>query len=105
MPYGLTDEILSRISGVFACHPEIEKAILYGSRAKGNYRTGSDIDLTLTGDNLTLTVLNRVDYELDELLLPYSFDLSILEQIDNVRLQEHIDRVGEIIYRREPVAG
>ncbi len=100
MPYGLTDEVLSRIIGVFACHPEIEKAILYGSRAKGNYRTGSDIDLTFTGDKLTLAVLNRIDNELDELLLPYSFDLSILTQIDHTRLLEHIDRVGKTVYRR-----
>jgi len=103
MPYGLTDEILSRITGVLSCHPEIEKAILYGSRAKGDYRKGSDIDLTFTGDNLTLAVLNRIDNELDELLLPYSFDLSILAQIDNARLLEHVGRVGKIIYRREPV--
>ena len=105
MPYGLTDEVLSRITGVFACHPEIKEVILYGSRAKGDYRTGSDIDLTFTGGELTLAALNRIDNELDELLLPYSFDLSILAQIDNARLLEHIERAGKLVYRRVQTPG
>ena len=98
MPYGLTDKTLSQITGILANYPEVEAAILYGSRAKGNYRTGSDIDLTLTGDALTLDVLGRIDHALDELLLPYSFDLSILSRIDNPQLLEHIARVGKTIY-------
>jgi len=98
MPYGLTDKTLSQITAVLASHPEVETAILYGSRAKGNYRTGSDIDLTLTGNSLTLETLSRIDNALDELLLPYSFDISILSQIDNPQLLEHIARVGKTIY-------
>ncbi len=98
MPYGLTDKTLSQITDILAGYPEVETAILYGSRAKGNYRTGSDIDLTLTGDALTLETLGRIDNELDELLLPYSFDLSILPLIDNPPLLEHIARVGKTIY-------
>ena len=70
-----------------------------GSRAKGTYRPGSDIDLTLKGAGLNLKILNRISNELDELLLPYSFDVSIYSQIENRDLIDHIQRVGVVIYR------
>ena len=49
MPYGLSDETVDKLTSVFSLHPELSAAILYGSRAKGNYRPASDIDLTLKG--------------------------------------------------------
>lgn len=75
-------------------------AALYGSPAKGNYKRGSDIDLTLKGDALTYRDLLRLMDELDDLLLPYMIDLSIYDQIDNPALREHIDRVGVVFYAR-----
>jgi len=57
--------------------------ILYGSRARGNYRNGSDIDLALVGKELDLTTLFKVETELDDLLLPYKIDLSIHHKIEN----------------------
>jgi predicted nucleotidyltransferase len=54
MPYGLSEGTLARIRGVLASHAEVERAVLYGSRAQGNYRDGSDIDLCLMGESLTL---------------------------------------------------
>ena len=80
----------------FAGFPQIAKAVLYGSRTKDNYRNGSDIDLTLVaeeGQVLGLDELYGSDEALDELLLPYSFDFSVLSQIDNEQLVEHIRRV------------
>jgi len=71
---------------------------LYGSRAKGNFKNGSDIDLTLKGDNISLTVLNSIVNQIDDLLLPYSFDLSIFNKITNPDLIEHISRVGLVFY-------
>ncbi|MDH5298814.1 MAG: nucleotidyltransferase domain-containing protein [Desulfobulbaceae bacterium] len=85
---------------VFAAHPEVEEAILYGSRAKGNERPGSDIDLTLNGPNLNLQVINRISRELDDLLLPYTIDLSVFRQISNSDLLDHIERVGQVFYRK-----
>lgn len=98
--YGLRDKIIQEINGIFSQYPQIDKAILYGSRAKGNYRNGSDIDLTLQGDELTLTTLFRIETELDDLMLPYKIDLSILHQIGNSDLVNHIERVGQVFYQR-----
>ena len=95
--FGLKTSVIQKINGIFACYPQIEKAVIYGSRAKGNYRHGSDIDITLFGD-LTLQHLNRISSQLDDLLLPYFIDLSIYKDIDNIALIEHIDGVGKIFY-------
>jgi len=96
--YGLKEETLSSIREVFRRYPELAEVIIYGSRAKGNYRPGSDIDLTLKGERLNLRILNRIANELDDLLLPYSFDLSVYSQIENSDLIDHIQRVGQPLY-------
>lgn len=99
--YGLDTEDIEAINKVFSKHPEIETAVLYGSRAKGNYRNDSDIDLTLKGEQITLSQLFEIETELDDLLLPYKIDLSIYHKIENPDFIEHIDRVGIIFYKNE----
>jgi uncharacterized protein len=99
LSFGLKETTIEKIKGVLARYPEIEKAVLYGSRAKGNYRNGSDIDLTLMGDGLTHNQLLRIEMEIDDLLLPYKVDLSLYRQIENSDLLEHIDRVGITFYQ------
>ncbi|MBU4261702.1 MAG: nucleotidyltransferase domain-containing protein [Proteobacteria bacterium] len=99
MSYGLKDETVEGIKNVFTKYPEVNEAILYGSRAKGNFRPGSDIDLTLKGKCLNLQLLNKISLAIDDLLLPYTVDLSIYHQIDNPDLIEHIERVGKIFYQ------
>jgi len=96
--FGLAQSDLKKILAVFEKYAAIEEVVLYGSRAKGNYRPGSDIDLTLKGPALNLSILNRISTELDDLLLPYIFDLSIFNQIENEDLIDHIHRVGVKIY-------
>ncbi len=81
--YGLKEKHIEAINSVFLKRPKIEKVILYGSRARGNYRNGSDIDLALVGKELDLTTLFKVETELDDLLLPYKIDLSIHHKIEN----------------------
>jgi len=98
MPYGLKADTIARINGVLAAHPEIEQAILYGSRATGNFREGSDIDLCLIGETLTLMQLLKIENELDDLLLPYKIDLSLFHALDNAELIDHIRRVGIVFY-------
>ena len=99
--FGLKESIIQRICGVLARYPQVEKAILYGSRAKGNYKTGSDIDLTLLGgEDLTLDVLRSIMGEIDDLLLPYTFDLSVFRDINDPELTEHIQRVGRVFYEK-----
>jgi predicted nucleotidyltransferase len=75
---------------------KVEEAILYGSRAMGNFRPGSDIDLTVKGQGLDLEMLNKISLALDELLLPYTFDISLFHQIKNQDLIDHIKRVGVV---------
>lgn len=101
MKFGLKQSTIDKIKNVFFSFEDIEKVIIYGSRAKGNYRNGSDIDLTFFGRGLDITILNKISIELDDLLLPYSFDLSIFEQIKNEDLIAHINRVGVIFFQKE----
>jgi predicted nucleotidyltransferase len=103
MQYGLSDETIQKICGVFSAFPQVEKAVLYGSRAKGNYKTGSDIDLTLYGKALTLKQQGEISEALDDLLLPYTIDLSLFDTLDHADLREHIERVGVVFYARTPV--
>lgn len=98
---GLNHSDIKKIQSVFNLHPEIEKAILFGSRAKGNYKPASDIDLTLVGNNLTLTIQQTIENELDDLLLPYKFDLSIYHTITSNELVNHIERVGQLFFQKE----
>ena len=102
MKFGLKDATIEKICGVLAAHPEVEKAVLYGSRAKGNYKNGSDIDLTLCGGaDLTQRVLFRIMDEIDDWLLPYMFDLSIYADLRDADLLDHIRRVGAVFYERQ----
>lgn len=103
MRYGLSEQTIEKICGVLANHPAIEKAVLYGSRAKGNFKPGSDIDLSLHGAGLSLNELGAIDFELDDLLLPYSIDLLIFDVLNHAKLREHIERVGVIFYQRSSV--
>jgi len=99
MNYGLKETTIQKIQAVLMGYPQIEKAILYGSRAKGNYKNGSDIDLTLCGGpDLTLRVLYKVMDALDDLWLPYTIDLSIWAHISDAEVREHIQRVGLPFY-------
>jgi predicted nucleotidyltransferase len=101
MKYGLKDATIRKIRAVFARYPQVEKAVLYGSRAKGNHKKGSDIDLTLYGnEDLTLKILNRIMDEIDDLLLPYTIDLSIFRDISETDVIEHIKRVGVIFFEK-----
>lgn len=97
---GLQPGIISQIHAVFAAFPQIEQAILYGSRAKGNFRAGSDIDLCLIGASLTMATLLNIENALDDLLLPYKIDLSLHHHIDNPELLAHIERIGIVFYSR-----
>ena len=102
MNHGLSADTVARITSVLARFPEVEKAVLYGSRAKDNYRKGSDIDLTLFGDGLTDKVLSRIYWALDDLLLPYKIDLSLFSGLKHPALIDHIRRIGIALYTHQP---
>lgn len=100
MPYGLKQDVIGKIQGVFELFDEVQEVILYGSRAKGNAKPGSDIDLTMKGENLDLKLMNKVSNKLDDLLLPYTIDLSVFYLIDDQDLLDHIERVGKVFYKK-----
>jgi predicted nucleotidyltransferase len=103
MEFGLSHTTLQKIRHTLARHPHVERAVIYGSRAKGNYKPGSDIDITLyaaQGLNIDYRELADLLDEIDDLLLPYSIDLSVFTQINNPELCEHIERVGKVMYVR-----
>lgn len=101
MKYGLPQPAIEKICAVLGRYPQVEQAILYGSRAKGNYKTGSDIDLTLRGSaDLTLDTVYRILNGFDELCLPYTIDLSIFDEISDPDVIDHIRRVGIEFYKK-----
>ena len=101
MKFGLSEKTIQKINSIFATHPQVEKAVIFGSRAKGNYKNGSDIDLTLHGRELTAKLLRKIEVELDDLLLPYKIDISIFDQISNPEFVGHILRVGLVFYEKK----
>lgn len=100
MNTGLDADAVEKMRGVFMQFPELQKAVLYGSRAMGTFKPGSDIDLTLLGAALTPDLLASISIALDDLLLPVTMDLSLFDSLDNTELREHIARVGVEFYQR-----
>lgn len=92
---GLRQKDIEIIVSVIQTHPEVTEAYLFGSRAKGNFRTGSDVDLALKGDKLNAEIVSSISYQLnEETTLPYKFDVLNYHTISNKNLKEHIDRIG-----------
>lgn len=98
---GLTKDDIYNIQSVFSNYPQIEEALIYGSRAMGNFKPASDIDISLIGDIIDLSLLNQIEFDLDDLMLPYKFDISIYHKIKNPEFLDHINRVDKNIYKRK----
>ncbi len=101
MPYGLKDSELTNLKALFAKNDRLERVILYGPRAKGTYKPFSDVDITLVGRELTHSDLNRMILDIDDLLLPYMFDISIFHTLKSSDLIDHINRRGIVIYEKD----
>lgn len=97
---GLSIEDIELVKSVLSNYQQIEKVLIYGSRAKGNYKPSSDIDLALVGDNIDITLQTKIEFDLDDLLLPYKFDISIYHRITNPEFIKHINRVGREFYNK-----
>ena len=99
---GLPEPVIQKIRAVFPRYPQVEKVVLYGSRVKGTYKNGSDIDLTLHGGaDLTLNLLCKIANALDDLFLPYTINLSIFHDISDPDVIRHIQRVGVTVYEED----
>ena len=100
LQFSLEEITLKKLRGILQQYAAIERVIPYGSRANGNYRPGSDIDLTMVGTNLSHPQLLSIEHQLDDLLLPYLFDLSIFNHIEDPDMIAHINRVGCVFYEK-----
>ena len=99
MKYGLPGRTLADLNAIFHHYPSIKQAVLYGSRAKGKHRDGSDIDLTLkTDESFTRSDLLHIAGDFDDSDMPYFVDVSIYHQLSNPDLVARIDRVGKVLY-------
>ncbi len=104
MSFGLKEQDLTIILNAIKNYTEIEKVKIFGSRAKGNYSNGSDVDLAIYGDTINIDVIASLSYKLNELLpLPYYFDIVHYESISTPELIEHIDRVGQCVYNTSSI--
>ncbi len=101
MKFGLTEKTINKINSVFEKISEIEEVVIYGSRAKGNYREGSDIDITLKGKAISYNCLSKINQEIDDLNTPYLFDISIFDKLESNELINHINRKGQTFYRKQ----
>ncbi len=99
--YGLDDCHIKYIRECLSNNTEVEKACLFGSRALGNYKKGSDIDLALFGEKINRKVILRILHELnEEYPIPYYFDIVDYNKIKNKELKEHIDNCSVLLYEK-----
>lgn len=99
--FGLKEGDIKSIISILQQQPEVEEALIFGSRAKGNYRTGSDVDMAVKGDGINLKLITHISYLLnEETAMPYQFDVLNYHSIRNAGLVEHIDRAGISFYKK-----
>lgn len=98
MRFGLSDTVVKELQDIFSHHKNIQKVLIFGSRSKGNYRDGSDIDLAVIGKDIDYNQLLTILCEIEELDLLYSIDLIDYNKKVGTPIGEHIDRVGQVFY-------
>lgn len=98
--YGLSEANGQRMLDILSAFTEVREVILFGSRAKGNYKPGSDIDIAVKGA-ITKDVQARLLTAFEESLLPYFVDVVVYDRLQNEALREHIDRVGVTLFNEE----
>lgn len=102
MVFGLRQQDLDEIVRILQTFQVVEEAVIFGSRAKGNFKDGSDIDIAVKGKAIDQRVVASLSFRLnEESLMPYFFDIVHFEEISEKALREHISRVGQCIYSRE----
>jgi predicted nucleotidyltransferase len=102
MKYGLSEKQLDEVIAAIITHPEIEEAVLFGSRAIDTFKKASDVDIALKGEKVTASLAAKLKSKLEEdTYLPFFFDFVAYPTITNEALREHIDSKGITIYRKE----
>ncbi len=101
---GIPQADSQRLLELILSHSKVEKVLLYGSRALGRQRAGSDIDLFLVAPSMNLRELLELGAALDDLLLPWKIDLQLRHLIAHEGLLAHIERAGQLLWERSPNA-
>jgi len=91
---GLPPQTLAQIQAVLVSFPQIRWLKLYGSRAMGNYRPGSDIDLAFSGP---VDCTAQLAGAFEELPIPYLVDVTHWESLAHDGLRQHIEQVGILL--------
>ena len=98
--FGLSENSIRAIKDLFTRFPQIRLVKIFGSRAKGNFKPNSDIDLVFFGETED-KLLRHIAFELDELPTPYKFDLLNYNDISNQKLKQSIDTYGKIFFKSD----
>ena len=98
--FGLAEEDIQKINSVFLKYTEITKVVIYGSRAKGDFKASSSIDLSIFTDKKDISFLSKVSKEINDLGLPYKTDMSINSLLENESLKNHIKLIGQSFFQR-----
>ena len=103
--FGLREGDLSEIVHIVSEEPAVREAWIFGSRAKGTHRIGSDVDIALVGEAILPQTVTRIRSMLnEETRMPYHFDVVAMNAVDSAGLREHIHRIGICMYRRGEAA-
>jgi predicted nucleotidyltransferase len=101
MRFGLKTENIKQISNIVSSFTEVQQAIIFGSRAMGNYKNGSDVDIALKGENITYEIVTQIKYQLnEETTMPYFFDVVDYDRLKNEDLKTHIDQFGKALFTK-----
>jgi len=99
--FGLNENIIEDIINIIKQYEEITKAVIFGSRARGNYKKASDIDIALFGDKITHTINAKIYFQIDDLYMPYKIDLINFNTLStNNKIRENILKEGIEIYAK-----
>jgi uncharacterized protein len=100
--FGISEKSFQLIVDTIREIKEIEFASVYGSRAMGNFKYGSDVDIVIYGDKISQQTILKLKTQLEqELPIPYFFDITHYESLVNKDLKEHIDRFSKVFFKRE----
>lgn len=98
--FGLSEKTIKIITELFKKYDQIDRVIIFGSRARGNFKNSSDIDLAIFGTNIDFKFIRHISAELDELPTPYSFDVLNYSDVENNEIKTNIDKDGVIFYQK-----
>lgn len=101
MKFGLMVEAITQIANLISFFPEMHRAIIFGSRAMGNFKSGSDVDIALKDENITPEIVTEINYRLnEETSMPYFLDVAAYDELQNQNLIVHIDQFGKTLFVR-----